>query len=256
MGEKTRIKWTDKTWNPWIGCTKISEGCAHCYAEKNIAAVRRRGGKVLWGPGMPRARTKGWDQVRRWNRTAQKKGTLIKVFPSLCDVFDSDPEQEKTLDGWRQDLFDLIKETPALSWLLLTKRPEVAALPRWAEQIAQFGPKVWLGTSVENQKTADRRLPILVEQIPSKNKFVSAEPLLGAVDLSPWLADVKWVIVGGESKKNARRMELDWARSIRKQCASAGVKFFFKQVGGSDAKNGGNLLDGEAIEEEPDSLTR
>jgi len=120
---------------------------------------------VLWGPGMPRARTKGGIKCDVGIVPPRRRARSSRCSLPCAMFFDSDPEQEKTLDGWRQDLFDLIKETPALSWLLLTKRPEVAALPRWAEQIAQFGPKVWLGTSVENQKTADRRLPILVEQI-------------------------------------------------------------------------------------------
>jgi protein gp37 len=252
MAETTKIAWATSTWNPWIGCTKVSIGCAHCYAENNMAAVMRQGGRVKWGAGQPRAKTKDWGKILTWNRRAEKTGESIQVFPSLCDVFDADPVQKDVLDEWRQELFDLVRATPALTWLLLTKRPEVAAQPRWTEQIAKFGPKVWIGTSVENQAAAELRMPVLLNQIPARKKFVSAEPLLGPLNLTPWIGGVQWVIVGGESKKDARTMELPWARDVRNQCAQAGSKFFFKQVGGSDADKGGNLLDGEEIQEVPE----
>lgn len=252
MGETTKITWTTSTWNPWLGCTKISSGCAHCYAEKNVAVLLRPGGRVLWGAGQPRSKTKDWDKVLSWNRRAKKTGAAMQVFPSLCDVFDADPAQKETLDAWRDELFELIGSTPALKWLLLTKRPEVAAESRWADKISKFGANVWIGVSTENQDRANDRLAILVNNIPAKNKFVSAEPLLGPLDLTPWLGGIRWVIVGGESKRDARPMNLDWARSVRAQCGSANVRFYFKQVGGSDKDHGGELLDGELVQEEPD----
>ena len=190
MGETTKITWTTSTWNPWLGCTKISSGCAHCYAEKNVAVLLRPGGRVLWGAGQPRSKTKDWDKVLSWNRRAKKTGAAMQVFPSLCDVFDADPAQKETLDAWRDELFELIGSTPALKWLLLTKRPEVAAESRWADKISKFGANVWIGVSTENQDRANDRLAILVNNIPAKNKFVSAEPLLGPLDLTPWLGGV------------------------------------------------------------------
>ena len=252
MAQTTKISWATSTWNPWIGCSKISEGCFHCYAEHNVAALMRRGGRVQWGPGQPRAKTKDWAKILSWNRWAEKTGDNMQVFPSLCDVFDADPAQKETLDSWREELFELIRITPALTWLLLTKRPEVAAESRWADQISEFGANVWIGVSAENQDRANYRLPILVNDIPTMNKFVSAEPLLGALDLTPWLGGIRWVIVGGESKRAARPMDLHWARSVRTQCARADVRFYFKQVGGSDRSHGGDLLDGELVQEEPD----
>ena len=247
---KTSIAWTEFSWNPWIGCTKVSPGCAHCYAEQNLGAKMRRGGPVLWGPGQPRAKTLGWDQPAAINRRAEREGRVIPVFPSLCDVFDNDTDQRIQLDAWRDEFFDLIGRTPNIAWLILTKRPEVAVQPRWSKRIEACGGNLWIGASAEDQKAADERVPLLL-RIPAKNRFVSAEPLLGPLDLTLWRGNLDWVIVGGESGPHARPMNLGWARKVRSDCAVSNTLFFFKQVGGPGKEKGGDRLDGEIVQQVP-----
>jgi protein gp37 len=275
MAEATAISWATSTFNPWIGCTKVSPGCDHCYAEVSTPA-RVHG--VAWGPHALRRRTSesNWNLPRRWNRKAGQTGQSWRVFcSSLADVFDN-----RAPEGAREDLWELIRATPALTWMLLTKRPQNIArmLPQgWGEG----WDNVWLGTTVENQDEADRRIPHLL-MVPGALRFLSCEPLLGPVllthvwmparDMSPgalWVdalranaflgrlplpeglalrdrirGPVGWVIAGGESGPRARPMDPDWARSLRDQCAAAGVPFHFKQWGGTTAKAGGHLLDG------------
>lgn len=248
--ENSKIEWCDHTFNPFIGCTKVSPGCQHCYAE----AFAKRYGKAEWGPTAQRVRTSDayWRKPLTWNRKAEQEGRRYRVFcASLADVF----EDRDEVNGWRISLLELIEQTHSLDWLLLTKRPE--NVNRLIEQAAgrsvgsffERNPHVWLGTSVENQEQADKRIPHLVS-VPALTRFLSMEPLLGPVDLSPWLGDpewqqlskskgvrvrqgplVEWVIVGGESGPHARPMHPDWARSLRDQCEAAGVPFFFKQWG-------------------------
>lgn len=240
--ENSKIEWTHHTFNPWIGCTKVSDGCKFCYAEH---LMDKRLSRVEWGPTGTRSRTSpaNWNKPRQWNRRLEGTGRRERVFcASLADVFEDRPE----LEEWRADLMELIDDTPNLDWLLLTKRPE-NVLPlapmRWSE--CQLPDNVWIGTSVENQEQADKRIPELL-RIPAVVRFLSCEPLLDAVDLMPYLyaefaADdprhyphkygVDWVIVGGESGQQARPMHPDWARSLRDQCHLAGVPFLFKQWG-------------------------
>lgn len=240
--ENSEISWTHHTWNPWIGCTKVSDGCKFCYAE---TLMDHRYGKVKWGPQGTRIRTSEayWKQPYKWNRKAQKEGIRYRVFcASLADVF----EDREELIEWRRDLLILMENTPYLDWLLLTKRPEnvMSMIEQasgtynahtWFEGMDR---RVWIGTSVEDQKNADKRIPHLLE-IPARIRFLSCEPLLGPIDfrkvpgfnqmgldLSGW-----WVIVGGESGSKARPMHPDWARQLRDQCASAGVPYHFKQWG-------------------------
>ena len=147
---------------------------------------------------------------------------------SMADVFESRPD----LDPWRGRLWTLIEATPELDWLLLTKRPDqIRARIPWGKK---WPSNVWLGTTAENQLWANRRIPVLLEHNAAVH-FVSCEPLLGSVDLSPWLAGrrsrIDWVIVGGESGHKARPMHPEWAKAIRDQCAAAGVAFHFKQWG-------------------------
>lgn len=270
------IEWCDHTWNPWEGCTKVSPGCAHCYAEARSA--RWSGGTAPnWGPGVPRRRTGAayWRQPLVWDAASRHLAAAIaagatpyigeayrrpRVFcASLADWLDHEVPV-----AWRADLLALIKATPHLDWLLLTKRPE-SWRARLAEVVAMEiaeGPagvdqcsgaalaaawlngaapaNVWLGTTVEDQTRADERLPHLRE-IPARVRFLSCEPLLGPVDLleygaplgsrQPTLPGIHWVIAGGESGRGARPMHPDWARSLRAQCAAVGVPFFFKQWG-------------------------
>lgn len=253
MGENTLIEWADHTFNPWIGCTKVSPACDHCYAER--LATARLG--VAWGPHAERRVTADstWRQPLAWNRKAQREGKRARVFcASLADVFDN-----QAPELWRAGLWDLIARTPHLDWLLLTKRPQNIAkmLP------AGWGaghPNVWLGTTVENQAEADRRIPELLD-VPAKVHFLSCEPLLGPVDLTRvrvklseapkagktdfaidvlegWYGAeggypgrISWIITGGESGPGARPSHPDWFRALRDQCAEAGVPFFFKQWG-------------------------
>ena len=222
--ENTRISWADHTLNPWIGCQKVSLGCNNCYAE---GIDKRFWGGQHWGAGATRklASESTWAEPRKWNRQAQARGIPARVFcASLADVFDNQAPA-----GARERLFALIRETPWLRWLLLSKRVAniEGMLPSdWADGYAN----AWLGVTCENQHEAERRLPILT-QIPATIRFVSAEPLLEAVDISPWLGPIGWVIVGGESGRGARHMRPAWARSLWEQCRSADVAYFFKQVG-------------------------
>lgn len=247
MAENSNIEWTDHTFNPWIGCQKVSPGCDHCYAEtwdaRGLQGQARR-----WGPHADRTRTSpgNWNKPRAWNRAAAAAGKRARVFcASLADVFDNHPSIK---DQWRADLWELIAETPHLDWLLLTKRPQniIKMLPdRYNLSISkpwgQGWPNVWLGTTVENQAEADRRIPHLLA-VPARVRFLSCEPLLGPVDLTEATRSVlrnqsylnlnlHWVIAGGESGQNARPMNPYWAETLRDQCVAAGVAFHFKQWG-------------------------
>lgn len=262
MAENTKIEWADHTFNPWTGCTAVSPACDHCYAE----GWAKRSGHVQWGPHGERRRTSGanWNLPRKWNREALGQHRRARVFcASLADVFDN---HGSIADQWRDDLWRLIWDTPHLDWLLLTKRPQNIAkmLPKDGLVHPSWGkgwPNVWLGTTVENQVEADRRIPNLLS-VPAKVRFLSCEPLLGPVDLTKvgfwkpcyigeyggagheWLtalniptlnnqtrSQIHWVICGGESGPGARPMHLAWARSLRDQCQAAGVAFHFKQWG-------------------------
>jgi protein gp37 len=238
----SKIEWTDYTFNPWIGCMKVSEGCQHCYAE----VYGNRFG-VEWGPSGLRRRTSegNWRKPLAWNEKANREGVTPRVFcASLADVFEG---REETLP-WLNDLLHLIARCSGMTWLLLTKRPEsvmrliATATGRHASAWLEDNGHVWIGTSVENQAMADRRIPELV-QIPAARRFLSCEPLLGPVnlfDVSGWSnaaewwgkrIKIDWVICGGESGPDARPMHPGWARSLRDQCVSANVPFLFKQWG-------------------------
>ncbi|MDR1648304.1 MAG: phage Gp37/Gp68 family protein [Zoogloeaceae bacterium] len=243
MGANSKIEWCDHTFNPWIGCQKVSPACNNCYAE----AWAKRSGLVEFGAKKDRRRTsiKNWHLPEKWNRISSdsftaweehsKKAeftncpTCPRVFcGSLCDVFDI-----AVPDEWRADLFRLIHDTPNLDWLLLTKR--IANAKRMTETAvgrASFGKwmNLWLGATVCNQEEADRDIPKLLE-FPATKRFLSIEPMLGAINISPWIKSLDWIIVGGETGSKARPMYPEWPRSIRDQCAVAKVPFFFKQWG-------------------------
>ena len=222
MAENSKIEWCDHTFNPWIGCTKVSDGCKNCYAERLMDTFYKR---VSWGPQGKRIRTSEfyWRRPLKWNEQLHKDVRRLRVFcGSVCDVFEYKGDQPE-LDDWRGDLFNLINLTPNLNWLLLTKRPEDASF------LIGDWHNIWLGTSVEDQVSSDERLPHLLRH-PAAVHFLSCEPLLGPVDLSPYIFSIDWVIVGGESGPSARPMDLDWAMSIRDQCQAAAVPFFMKQI--------------------------
>jgi len=190
MGENSKIEWCDHTFNPWVGCSKVSTGCKNCYAEN---MMDKRFGRVQWGVSGTRSRTSAanWEKPLSWNRKAKEEGTRPRVFcGSLCDIFEDRPE----LVEWRRDLLSLIVDTPNLDWLLLTKRPEnvnrminevcgLVERSQWFGEWLNINKHIWIGTSVENQETADKRIPELLK-IPAAVRFLSAEPMLGPVVLA------------------------------------------------------------------------
>jgi protein gp37 len=242
MAERSAIAWTDATFNPWMGCVKVSEGCRHCYAA---ALTKNRMGLDLWGARAPRQRTSAgyWRQPFAWARKAAAEGVRRRVFcGSLCDVF----EPRRDLDPIRSDLFDLIRETPELDWLLLTKRPQAIAEalpPDWDEGWSH----VWLGTTVEGPWALERAAALTA--VPALTRFVSYEPALGPLDALP-LGGLHWIIYGGESGSGFRGHDVAWARSMRDRCKAAGVAFFFKQSPGFRPGTG-EELDGEIVREVP-----
>lgn len=227
VGENTKIEWADHTWNPWIGCQKISPGCDHCYAE---AMMDTRWGKVKWGPHGERKRTSApnWRKPLAWAKAVRLTGERPRVFcASLADVFDN---QVSPL--WRSDLFALIEDTPELDWLLLTKRPENIADMLWPKWDSGLPANIWLGTTAEDRQHYDRRWARLRE-VPARVRFISYEPAIGPLnrphdwDLNP---KPDWIICGGESGHGARMMDPKWARDVRDACARSGIAFFMKQM--------------------------
>lgn len=273
MGENSKIAWTDHTFNPWIGCARVSAECKNCYAE-TMDARYQFGGRINWGKTAPRHRTgeANWRKPLAWNRAAEAAGVRRRVFcASLADVF----EDRRDLDPMRDDLWELIRQTPNLDWLLLTKRPEMiphlglmgVGRCQCEDSDSSFDPgivkssngdhwharcqwpdNVWLGTSVGHPDTVHRIDTI--RPLWASVRFLSCEPLLD--DLGPLdLTGIDWVICGGESGPNARPIDPEWVRDLRDQCQSAGVPFFFKQWGGNTPDAGGHLLDGQVIQEFP-----
>lgn len=251
MAQNTAIEWADHTFNPWVGCTKVSPaGCKNCYAEQ----WANRYGRDF----AQRTRTSepNWSQPRKWNRQADafqaKHGRRQRVFcASLADVFDNQVPAE-----WRDDLFQLVEQTPHLDWLLLTKRiGNVGNMLPVPFDFDRLYPNVWVGATICDQAEADRDIPKLLE-VPARVRFLSIEPMLGDIrlgmclqrspsqafldgrataDMPAWTrigsAAIDWVICGGESGRNARPMHPDWVRSLRDECTAAGVPFHFKQWG-------------------------
>ncbi len=253
MGETTGISWTDHTFNPWWGCMKVSPGCTNCYA----LTLSKRYGRDIWGPASTteRMRTKGpWKDILKWDKATKRDGVRRKVFcASMSDFF----EEHWQLDEWRDEAIDILSQLEWLDVQLLTKRPEniLSMVPvAWRQN---WPAHIWIGTSVENQETADKRIPELLK-VPAAIRFLSCEPLLSEIDLgkaSPcgyycdpgvdgyghhdhafWtpgiVPAIHWAIVGGESGHHARPMQLDWAQSIVDQCQAAGVAVWVKQLGG------------------------
>ena len=232
MGKNSAISWTEHTFAPWFGCTRVSPGCDLCYAEVWTARFH----KAEWGSHAARKRAAAstWRGPIKWDREAAERGLPARVFCSeLSDVFDN-----QAPDSWRDDLWHLIRSTPHLDWLLLTKRPQ--NMRRMLPSDWRDGwPNVWLGATTENQIEADRRVPQLLS-IPAARRWLSAEPLLEPINLHPWLgpAKIEWIIVGGESDQSVskvRPMMSAWARTVRDQCRDAGAALYFKQTGSHPA---------------------
>ncbi len=246
MGENTKIQWATHTLNFWEGCTKVSEGCAHCYAADRDSRFHAG---AHWGPGAPRRLTSvsNWAQAGKWNREALATGVRPRIFVnSLSDIFDPEVPTE-----WRRKALDVIWENQACDFLLVTKRPELAFdliheagyFDRWCPTVT---PKnIWMGVTCENQQRANERMMPL-DDIPAAVKFVSAEPMLSPIDFYEACYGGKlrfgeqhekdvlffdWLICGGESGRDARAFNVAWARSLRAQCKAGGVAFFMKQLG-------------------------
>lgn len=234
MGKETGISWCDATFNPVWGCTKVDACCANCYAE----TLATRWG-YPWGPKAPR-RTFGpkhWAEPLAWNAKAVKSGKPMRVFcGSMCDW----AEDRRDLDDERVKLWNLIDATPALTWLLLTKRVENIRSMLPTIQIGACEPllprfdNIWVGVTVGMRANLERIYEL--RQVPATVRFLSVEPLiedLGTLDLR----GIHWVIVGGESGPKARPFHIEWARSIRDQCKAARVACFIKQMGSNPRIN-------------------
>jgi protein gp37 len=248
MADQTKIEWADMTFNPWMGCTKVSPACDNCYAAEMMDS---RYGRVKWGSGEPRVRTApaNWRKPLKWDRDAAKAGTRPFVFcASLADVFDNEVPPE-----WRADLFRLIEATPNLVWLLLTKR--IGNVVKMVHEAGGMLPNIAFGATMANQAEYDRDAEKLartkvVWNTPPLFTFGSFEPLLSNINL--WSAPAPdWIIVGGESGGSARPMNLTWARNLRADAAALGRTFNFKQVGGRGSDKGGHALDGVTYFDRP-----
>lgn len=230
---KTKIEWTEATWNPTTGCTKVSEGCKNCYAEKMA--------KRLQAMGMKRYQngfqlTLHWDLIDlplRWKKPR-------KIFVnSMSDLF-----HPEVPDDFIQKVFETMNRASHHIFQVLTKRPErVAAL---AHRL-NWTSNIWMGTSVENMRVIERVDHL--RKIPARVRFLSCEPLLGPLKLN--LDGIHWVIVGGESGPGARPMDEQWVREIRDQCVKENVAFFFKQWGGVQKHRTGRVLDNRTWDEMP-----
>ena len=288
MGVDTAIGWTDHTFNPWWGCTRVSPGCEHCYAE----AFAKRTGNDVWGKHTGRRffSDAHWAEPLKWNLKAFEACRNARVFcASMADVF----EDRDELVEHRVRLFELIRITPWLRWQLLTKRPEnVNRMWDEAKPVGWTGRmpiNIWVGCTVEDQRRADERIPHLLD-IDAKVRFLSCEPLLGPLDLSRWLGlewmdalrapgepmsfrgeggwgielgeairrshpaptpAIGWVIVGGESGNSHRPLQSDHAIDLVDQIVTAEIPLFFKQWGGRIPTAGGDRINGRQYKQFP-----
>lgn len=248
MAEATEISWTDSTFNPWTGCSKVSPGCDHCYAEV-LDKRHLRSRDLHWGPNTKPALASDatWKKPIAWQKKAAATNNVRKVFcGSMCDFADS-----RAPAGARTKLWEVVRQTPNLRWQMLTKRPKniVKSLPGdWGDGYVN----VSLGVTVEDINHGVPRIDIL-RSIPCALRFLSIEPLIediGKINLS----GIGWVIVGGESGRGARPMKIDWVYSIREQCRQQNVPFFYKQRGAVTG-HGDCLLDGVEVKEWPTFFT-
>lgn len=234
MSQGSNIEWTEHTWNPVTGCSKVSQGCKNCYAERMAKRLKAMGAVRYTNEFEP---TLHWDLIeapRAW-----KKPRLVFVN-SMSDLFQDDVPEE-----FIRRVFSTMEECPQHTFQILTKRSErlrsLAGRLRWPRN-------VWMGVSVEDARVMHRVADLA--DVPAAVRFLSCEPLIGPLVDIP-LENIDWVIVGGESGPRARRMEEEWVKSIQRQCRAAAVAFFFKQWGGVRKDLTGRMLDGRIYEEMP-----
>ncbi len=254
MAQESCIEWTHSTWNPVVGCTKVSPGCKNCYAERmahRLCAIARAASTNGRAPGRAANYLRVVNRHGRWNNRVfldegavnapihWRAGRLIFVN-SMSDLFHEDVPLE-----FIRQVFDVMNRCPQHTFQVLTKRPEVAAEYSAA---LEWAPNIWMGTSIESAEYAERVANL--RRTGAAVKFLSVEPLLGPIPRLP-LEDVDWVIVGGESGPSAREMKPDWVRQIRDRCLARRVPFFFKQWGGINKKLTGRELDGRTWDEMP-----
>ncbi len=234
MAQLSPIEWTDATWNPVTGCTKISPGCKFCYAERMAGRLHAMGQHRYRNGFRPTLQPDLLELPLRW-------ATPRVIFVnSMSDLFHADVPTD-----YIRAVFDTIKRADQHVFQVLTKR---------SERLREIAPELdwprnlWMGVSVENKDYVERVRDL--QQVPARLRFLSVEPLLGPIRRLP-LAGIGWVIVGGESGPGARPIEAEWVRSIRDRCVARGVPFFFKQWGGVQKKRTGRTLDGETWDERP-----
>jgi protein gp37 len=234
MADNSRIEWTEATWNPVTGCSKVSPGCAHCYAE--TFAERWRG-----LPGHPYEQ--GFD-LRLWPERLEvplrwRRPRTIFVN-SMSDLF-----HEAIPPAYIAEVFEVMQRADWHVFQILTKRPE--RLEALAHELP-WPPNVWMGVSIENRRFVHRADNL--RRTPAQTKFISAEPLLGPLEGLD-LSGIDWLIAGGESGPRHRPMRIEWARDLRDRCVEGNVAFFFKQWGGIRSKTGGRMLEGRTWDELP-----
>lgn len=238
MAIKSSIEWTESTWNPITGCTKMSSGCLNCYAERMAKRLQAMGNENYRNGFQLTCHPKVLETPFRW-----KKPQMIFVN-SMSDTFHEDVPEE-----FIEDIFITMNKTPWHTYQLLTKRSrrmkELASSYKWS-------PNIWMGVTVENSDHYDRIEDL--RKVPSTVRYLSLEPLLGPLENLD-LTGIDWVIVGGESGPGARPMKSEWVELIRDICIQAEVPFFFKQWGGVQKKKAGRLLGDRTWDEMPISLT-
>lgn len=242
MSDKSAIEWTDATWNPVTGCSKVSPGCAHCYAERLTARFSKTA--LPWTPANAEANVALHSE--RLRAPLSWRQPRMVFVNSMSDLF-----HELVPDEFIDRVFQTMREAERHTFQILTKRPEL--MRRWFDGPgSRWGddplPNVWLGTSIENDRWVQRADEL--RRTPAAIRFISAEPLLGPLP-SLNLVSIDWLIVGGESGPMHRPMEPEWVRDLRRRAVEADVAFFFKQWGGRTSKSGGRELDGRTYDAFP-----
>lgn len=236
MGDKSTIEWTEATWNPVTGCTKISPGCANCYAERLAARLRAMGQHNYRNGFDLTLQPQALETPLRW------KTPRVIFVNSMSDLFHKEVPTEYILR-----VFDVMCKANWHRYQILTKRSQ--RLMRLRSQLP-WKPHIWMGVSVESDRYTFRIDHL--RETGAHIKFLSLEPLLGPLS-SLNLRDIDWAIVGGESGPGARAMHKEWVLDIRNQCQKAGVAFFFKQWGGTNKKKSGRELEGRTWDEMPEA---